>query len=217
MIDTESFIWHVTTSIDVLDFRHVGLLNEISMVFVLLIHRVILEWESLLYNNLLRYSHLLDIELDDMHILNRSPLYLLWKVLFAGEACSLCYHQCLDGAFDTGTRAAECVYHEGLMRQSYAPGLDPIPRWEDHCRWLSNSSLLMIVFNSELVGYYLTDCSDMSDDEDDSENENNHNEKKQKRIEAIKKMSVQELVRHFLIHENKHRCVFRGDRVRWTM
>ncbi|PFH36418.1 hypothetical protein BESB_046100 [Besnoitia besnoiti] len=45
------------------------------------------------------------------------------RVLFAGEYVSKAYFQCVDGAYDTGLRAAECVAHEGLRL--------PIPPRED--------------------------------------------------------------------------------------
>nr|AZL94586.1 polyamine oxidase [Nephromyces sp. MMRI] len=36
------------------------------------------------------------------------------RILFAGEYLSRSYYQCVDGAFDTGLRAAETIVHEGL-------------------------------------------------------------------------------------------------------
>ncbi|CBZ51965.1 amine oxidase, flavin-containing domain-containing protein [Neospora caninum Liverpool] len=51
---------------------------------------------------------------DDTEILRAPHPAENPRVLFAGEYVSKAYFQCVDGAFDTGLRAAECVAHEGL-------------------------------------------------------------------------------------------------------
>lgn len=106
------------------------------------------------------------------------------QVLFAGEACSLCYFQCVDGAFDTGTRAAECVVKEGLQKRSYGPGLDPIPEYATIC------GLGIVFLCSDLVGYYLTDLSELSDEEDSDIDE----QAKENRMQTILETKVDQLV-----------------------
>eukprot|EP00921_Rhytidocystis_pertsovi_P005282 GHVQ01009128.1.p1 GENE.GHVQ01009128.1~~GHVQ01009128.1.p1 ORF type:complete len:948 (+),score=98.35 GHVQ01009128.1:376-3219(+) len=108
--------------------------------------------------------------LDDDICLVRSPHPIdRPKVLFAGEHISRSYYQCVDGAFDTGHRAAECVAHE-LLKLPIPPreqfGVDKSDKcWDvdvfnfpdDRCPFTGHP---IPPLDDSLQGYYLTDASD---------------------------------------------------------
>ncbi|KYF41133.1 histone lysine-specific demethylase LSD1/BHC110/KDMA1A, partial [Toxoplasma gondii ARI] len=85
---------------------------------------------------------------DDTEILRTPHPAENPRVLFAGEYVSKAYFQCVDGAFDTGLRAAECVAHEGLHL--------PLPPREDR------TPLALDVFTGCLSSRQADACSEFA-------------------------------------------------------
>ncbi|KAK2195712.1 bifunctional Amine oxidase/FAD-NAD(P)-binding domain superfamily/Zinc finger [Babesia duncani] len=99
---------------------------------------------------------------DIIHLKSPHPVTNA-RVLFAGEYLSSSYYQCVDGAYDTGLRAAEDVAHIGLHKpypyhlDHRSPSLDGLldPRRRE--KYLN---IPISIPHESLLGYYLTDGSD---------------------------------------------------------
>ncbi|GIX62816.1 amine oxidase, putative [Babesia caballi] len=106
---------------------------------------------------------------DIIHLKSPHPLNYP-RVLFAGEYLSSSYYQCVDGAYDTGMRAAEDVAHLGLAKpypfpiNCDTPSLDGMYNPYRKEKYLG---LPIPMPADDLLGYYLTDGSDerITDDE----------------------------------------------------
>ncbi|CXI17529.1 lysine-specific histone demethylase 1, putative [Plasmodium berghei] len=82
------------------------------------------------------------------------------KVVFCGEYLSKSYFQCVDGAYDTGIRAAEDIAHIGLKLKSfdkkkYNTDIYFFPN--DTCPF---TNIPLPKVKRELLGFYITDGSD---------------------------------------------------------
>ncbi|GFE54178.1 amine flavin-containing family member protein [Babesia ovis] len=106
---------------------------------------------------------------DIIHLKSPHPVEFP-RVVFAGEYLSSSYYQCVDGAYDTGIRAAEDIAHLGLGK-SYpfpvtceSPSLDGLYDPQRREKYLG---MPVPMPSSDMLGYYLTDGSDdrISDDE----------------------------------------------------
>ncbi|GAB68328.1 lysine-specific histone demethylase 1 [Plasmodium cynomolgi strain B] len=95
------------------------------------------------------------------------------KVVFCGEYLSKSYFQCVDGAYDTGIRAAEDIAHIGLKLASrdtkwYNTDVFFFP--QDTCPF---TNIPLPKLTNNLLGFYITDGSDeaLSDYESSSQDE----------------------------------------------
>ncbi|SBT72041.1 lysine-specific histone demethylase 1, putative [Plasmodium malariae] len=95
------------------------------------------------------------------------------KVVFCGEYLSKSYFQCVDGAYDTGIRAAEDIAHIGLKLRSYDTKYynTDVFFFPDNTCPFTNIPLPRI--NNSLIGFYITDGSDeaLTDYESSSDDE----------------------------------------------
>ncbi|ANQ06327.1 Uncharacterized protein PCOAH_00007460 [Plasmodium coatneyi] len=96
------------------------------------------------------------------------------KVVFCGEYLSKSYFQCVDGAYDTGIRAAEDIAHIGLKLGStdterYNTDVFFFP--QDTCPF---TNIPLPKIKNNLLGFYITDGSDeaLTDYESSSEDDN---------------------------------------------
>ncbi|EDO07359.1 vin containing amine oxidoreductase family protein [Babesia bovis T2Bo] len=92
------------------------------------------------------------------------------RVLFSGEYLSSSYYQCVDGAYDTGVRAAEDVAHLGLKKpypypiSHESPSLEGLLDPRKREKYLGVSVPLP---SPDVFGYYLTDGTDERISDDD--------------------------------------------------
>ncbi|CDR94461.1 amine oxidase, putative [Babesia bigemina] len=108
---------------------------------------------------------------DIIHLKSPHPIEFP-RVLFAGEYLSSSYYQCVDGAYDTGMRAAEDVAHLGLCKPYPFPLTADSPSLDGMYNPMMREKYLGIPVplpEADLLGYYLTDGSDdrITDDEAD--------------------------------------------------
>lgn len=99
---------------------------------------------------------------DIVHLKSPHPL-VYPRVLFAGEYLSSSYYQCVDGAYDTGMRAAEDVAHLGLMVPYPFPISWDTPSLDGMFNTTSREKYLGLTIplpTQEVFGFYLTDGSD---------------------------------------------------------
>ncbi|EUD66520.1 hypothetical protein C922_03154 [Plasmodium inui San Antonio 1] len=95
------------------------------------------------------------------------------KVVFCGEYLSKSYFQCVDGAYDTGIRAAEDIAHIGLkLRSSHTKcyNTDVFFFPKDTCPFIN---IPLPKIRDNLLGFYITDGSDeaLTDYESSSEDD----------------------------------------------
>ncbi|KEG01500.1 lysine-specific histone demethylase 1, putative [Plasmodium vinckei vinckei] len=82
------------------------------------------------------------------------------KVVFCGEYLSKSYFQCVDGAYDTGLRAAEDIAHIGLKLKSFDN-----KKYNTDIYFFPNNTcpftnMPLPKVKRELLGFYITDGSD---------------------------------------------------------
>ncbi|ORM39371.1 DNA replication licensing factor mcm5-A [Babesia sp. Xinjiang] len=119
------------------------------------------------------YPSLNAVDDDIIHLKSPHPAEFP-RVLFAGEYLSSSYYQCVDGAYDTGMRAAEDVAHLGLNKPYPFPVTPDTPSLDGLFNPVMKEKYLGLSVplpSADLFGYYLTDGSDdrISDDEFDVE------------------------------------------------
>ncbi|KAK1936078.1 putative amine oxidase [Babesia divergens] len=101
---------------------------------------------------------------DDDIIYLKSPHPLQFpRILFAGEYLSSSYYQCVDGAYDTGMRAAEDVAHLGLRKPYPFPITCETPSLDGLLDPVCKEKYLGMAIplpGQDVLGFYLTDGSD---------------------------------------------------------